>query len=136
VLLLIAGSAAFWLLVGLPARWLGGGDAALVFSGAAVLLCLPPMAFSLAWAAWAQGEGRSPHDLLVMVLGATGLRMAFVLLGGLALFLWVPYFQGQIAFWAWVMVVYPVALALDVALTLAGRPAAKARPAGGAGRVG
>ena len=50
LLLLIGGAVAFWLLVGLPARAFGGGDQALVFSGAAVLLCLPPMAATLVWA--------------------------------------------------------------------------------------
>jgi hypothetical protein len=121
LLVLLGGAAAFWLLVGLPARMLGGGDAALVFVGAALLLCLPPMAAALAWAAWAQKQ--TPHDQLIMLLGATGLRMGFVLAGGMALFLLVPYFQGQVVFWIWVLVVYLFALALDVALIVAGRMA-------------
>ena len=61
-----------------------------------------------------------------MVVGGMGLRMAFVLAGGLVLYFSVPYFQGQAAFWVWVIVVYPVALALDVVLMVAGRPTAKA----------
>ena len=61
-----------------------------------------------------------------MVLGGTGLRMFFVLAGGMVLYLFVPYFQDEIAFWLWVMVVYPVTLALDVALILCGRPPVKA----------
>jgi hypothetical protein len=122
LLLLVGGAAAFWLLAGLPARWLGGGVAALVFSGAAVLLCLPPMAATLVWAHWARR--RTPHDQLLMLLGGTGLRMAFVLVGGMVLYFAVPYFKDEIAFWLWVLAAYLCTLALDVALTLAGPPQA------------
>jgi hypothetical protein len=121
--LLISGSLAFWLLAGLPARMLGGGDQALVFSGAAVLLCLPPMAATLLWAGWARDK--APADQMIMIAGCTGVRIAFVLGGGLVLFLAVPYFQGQASFWIWVLVVYLFTLALDVALMLAGRPVPK-----------
>ena len=38
---------AFWLLVGLPARWLGGGDLAVLYSGTAALLCLVPGVIAL-----------------------------------------------------------------------------------------
>ena len=122
--LLLGGALALWLLVGLPAHAFGGGDRALVFSGAAVLLCLPPMIASLVWAEFALKK--DPQQQLVMVLGGTALRIAFVLAGGLVLYFCVPYFQGQVAFWLWVMAVYPVTLALDVGLILAGRPPAKA----------
>jgi hypothetical protein len=124
LLLLIGGSAAFWLLAGLPARALGGGDQALIFSGTAVLLCLPPMAAALVWIGWAQTQ--SSQDQLVAVVGGTGVRMIFVLAGALIRALAVPYFQGQVAFWIWLLVVYAAALALDVALILAGRPAPRA----------
>ena len=124
LLLLIGGALAFWLLAGLPAHAFGGGDRALVFSGVAVLLCLPPMIASLVWAEVALK--RDPQQQLLLVLGGTGLRIAFVMAGGLVLFFCVPYFQGQIAFWLWVMAAYPVTLALDVGLMLAGRPAIKA----------
>jgi hypothetical protein len=123
LLLLILGAAAFWLLLGLPARALGGGDRALIFTGTAVLLCLPPMAATLAWAAWAQNK--SPQDQLTMVIGGTGVRMLFVLTGALVLALAVPYYQGQVTFWVWLIVVYLAALALDVGLMLAGRLAPK-----------
>ncbi len=43
--------------------------------------------------------------------------------GGWSSALAIPYFQRQTAFWLWLLVVYPVTLALDVALILAGRPA-------------
>ncbi len=124
LLLLIGGALAFWLLVGLPAHAFGGGDKALVFSGVAVLLCLPPMILSLVWAEFALKK--DPQQQIVMVAGGTGLRIFFVLAGGMVLYLCVPYFQNELAFWIWVMVVYPVTLALDVALILAARPPAKA----------
>ena len=124
LLLLIGGALAFWLLAGLPARMLGGGDEALVFSGTAVLLCLPPMAATLIWANWV--KDKSAHDQLMMVLGGTGLRIGFVIAGALIVYFAIPYFQGRIAFWIWVLVVYLAALALDVVLIVAGRPGAKA----------
>lgn len=68
---------------------------------------------------------KTPGDQMIMIAGSTGVRMAFVLGGGLALFFLVPYFQGQVAFWVWVLVVYLFTLALDVALMLAMRPAPK-----------
>jgi hypothetical protein len=129
LLLLVAGAAAFWLLVGLPARLLGGGDAALLHCGAAVLLCLPPMAVTLVWAGWMQS--RPTPDQMVAMLAGSGVRIAFVLVGGMVLYFFVPYFKDQIAFWIWVLVVYPCTLALDVALMLAGRPAAKTRSSAG-----
>ncbi len=123
LLLLIGGALAFWLLAGLPARMVGGGDQALVFSGVAVLLCLPPMATTLLWAGCVREK--PPADQMIMIAGSTGVRMAFVLGGGLALFLAVPYFQGQVSFWIWVLAVYLFTLALDVALMLAMRPGPK-----------
>ena len=129
LLWMAGGALVFWLLVGLPAAAFGGGDRALLFSGAAVLLCLPPMIGSLVWAEFAlKGD---PQQQLVMVMGGTGFRIFFVLAGGLVLYLWVPYFKDEIAFWVWVMVVYPVTLALDVTLILVGRTPDKA----GAGRA-
>lgn len=124
LLLLIGGALVFWVLVALPAHALGGGVQAVVFSAAAVLLCLPPMIASLVWAEFALNK--DPQQQLLMVLGGTGLRMFFVIAGGMVLYLFVPYFQDEIAFWVWVMVVYPVTLALDVALILLGRPPVKA----------
>ena len=124
LLLLVGGALTFWLLVGLPAHAFGGGDKALVFSGTAVLLCLPPMILSLLWAEHALKK--DPQQQIVMVAGGTGLRIFFVLAGGMVLYLCVPYFQNEIAFWIWVMIVYPVTLALDVALIVLGRPPAKA----------
>jgi len=125
LLTLLGGVAAFWLLVGLPARWLGGGDLALLFSGAALLLCLLPSVATLLWAEFAWK--RKPEDVLVMTLGATGVRMAAVLLGAFALTQTVDAFRGQVAFWVWVVVCYLCTLGLEITLVLAGRPV-KAEP--------
>jgi hypothetical protein len=119
LLLLLGGSFAFWLLVGLPARHLGGGDAALVFSGTAILLCLVPMTATLLWGERALRQ--TPDKQLTLVLGGTGMRMGFVLLAGWALFQWVPYFH-QPGFLIWLGVCYLFTLALDMTLLLAGRP--------------
>jgi hypothetical protein len=124
LLLLFAASAAFWLLVALPARHLGGGDAAAVYSGTALLLCLVPAAMTLLWAGWALKK--SPEQQLALVLGGTGMRMFVVLGAGWALFALVPYYHEHNGFWAWLLVCYLFTLALEMALLLAGRPPAKA----------
>jgi hypothetical protein len=81
------------------------------------------MAVTLVWAGRVQS--RPAPDQLVAMLAASGVRIAFVLVGGMVLYFFVPYFKDQIAFWVWVLVVYPCTLALDVALMLTARPAAK-----------
>jgi hypothetical protein len=119
LLLLIGGALAFWLLAGLPARALGGGDVALAYCGTAVLLCLLPAVATLLWAGSAlKGD---PQQQLLMVLGGTGLRLFGVLLAALALHAYVPFYREQDGFWAWLVVSYLVVLALEVALLLAGR---------------
>jgi len=120
---LFGASLAFWLLAGLPARLLGGGDAALVHSGTALLLCLVPMALTLVWGGWALSRG--PEEQLVLVLGGTGLRMFLVLAAGWALYTWAPYYRDQVAFLIWLLVCYLFTLALDLALLLGGRPEPK-----------
>jgi hypothetical protein len=123
LLLLVGGTAAFWLIVGLPARYLGGGDTAIAYLGTALLLCLAPGMVTLIW-----GESafkQSPDQQLILVLGGTGLRMFFVLLAGWALFVWLPYYQQQ-SFLIWLLVGYLFTLALDLTLLLAGRPEARA----------
>ncbi|HTU92047.1 MAG TPA: hypothetical protein VMF69_18330 [Gemmataceae bacterium] len=123
LLFLIGGSAAFWLLVGLPARHLGGGDAAVVFLGTALLLCLAPGIATLVWGERALRQ--SSDKQLILVLGGTGVRMGFVLLAGWMLYLWVPYYQRQNGFLIWLVVGYLFTLALDVTLLLVGRPEAR-----------
>jgi hypothetical protein len=120
LLFLVGGCAAFWLLVGLPARQLGGGDAALVFLGTALLLCLAPAILTLVWGERAFRQ--SADKQLVLVLGGSGVRIVFVLLTGWTLYLSAPYYQRQNGFLIWLVVGYLFTLALDVTLLLAGRP--------------
>ena len=120
VLYLIAGSLAFWLLLALPARSLGGGDAAIIFSGTALLLCLVPTVGTLIWASW--GLQKHPEQQLTMILGGTGLRMFFVLGVALLISRAVPYYQEQTSFWIWLLVFYLITLALEMGLMLTVRP--------------
>lgn len=120
LLLMFGGCAAFCLLVGLPARHLGGGDRALVFIATALLLCLAPSCATLLWGYRALRQ--SADQQLVMVMGGTGIRMAFALLGGWALHQCVPYYQQQSAFLIWLAVCYLFTLALDITVLLADRP--------------
>lgn len=115
--------AAFCLLVGLPARHLGGGDRALVFIATALALCLAPACATLLWGEWALRQ--SADKQLVMVMGGTGVRMAFVLLAGWALYQYVPYYCQQAAFLIWLGVCYLFTLALDITLLLSDRPQEK-----------
>src|SRR5436309_12534970 len=97
VVLLIAVAMAFWLLVAIPARALGGGDSAVIFSGTALLLCLIPTIGTLAWGAKSLRE--RPDQQITMILGGTGLRMFFVLCGGLLISKCIPYYEEQTSFW-------------------------------------
>jgi hypothetical protein len=124
VLFIVGGCAVFWLLVGLPARRLGGGDAAAVFLGTALLLCLAPALATLVWGEWALQQ--SPDKQLILVLGGTAVRMAFVLLTGWMLYQWAPYYQRQAGFLIWLLVGYLFTLALEMTLLLAGRPQTRA----------
>jgi hypothetical protein len=119
LLLLVGGSLAFWVLAGLPARHLGGGDTALAYAGTAVLLCLLPAVATLLWARWAFRQ--DAQQQITMMLGGTGLRMFAVLLAGFALYNYVPYYQRQGGFWVWLLVSYLFVLALEMTLLLAGR---------------
>jgi hypothetical protein len=112
---LIGGTLLLWVVVVYPAH-LAWGTAAILQSATAMGLCLVPTAATLLWAGWAQGG--SPARQLGFVLGGTGVRMAVVLAGGLALSLAVPGFRepDQTAFWAWVLVFYLVTLAIEVTL--------------------
>ncbi len=123
LLFLVGGSAAFWLLVGLPARHLGGGDPAIVVLGTALLLCLVPGIVTLVWGERALRQ--SADKQLILVLGGTGVRLAFVLLAGWMLYLWAPYYQRQNGFLIWLIVGYLFTLALDVTLLLVARPEAR-----------
>jgi hypothetical protein len=123
LLFLVGGCAAFWLLVGLPARHLGGGDAAMIFIGTALLLCLAPAIVTLLWGERALHQ--TPDKQLILVLGGTGVRMAFVLLAGLTFYKLVPYYRERDSFLIWLLVCYLFTLALDMTLLLVGRPEAR-----------
>lgn len=130
VLLLCGGSAVFWLLASLPFRILADdparGNAAVVYAGVAVLLCLVPACGTLIWAS--RSLSRSPDEQMVAVLGGTGLRLFPVALAGFALSLGVPYFQKYPGFLIWLGVTYLVTLTLEMVLLLAARPAAQDEP--------
>lgn len=119
VLALIAGTLLFWLLVGLPARWLGGGDVALAYSGTAALVCLLPAATTLAWAEWARH--RHPEYQALVFMGGMVLRMFFVAGVTAVLYSRGEYFQLQDGFVFWVAVFYLFVLALETILFTAGR---------------
>src|SRR5437868_5807907 len=111
---LVSACSVFWALTALPVRYWTGGDLVLVYSGTAMLLCLVPGALTLVWAAFAS---RLHHDqLLVMVLGATGVRMFGVLLIALLLYLYVPLYRTEGGFLVWLMVFYLFTLALEMYL--------------------
>ena len=120
VLLLIAATAAFWLLTALPARYLYG-DAEALFAGVAVLLCLVPAVLTLLWA------GRSyrddPQQATLTALGASGVRMFAVLIAAMLLYLKVPPFQGEASFLLWVAAAYLFTLAAEVVLLVRGAKA-------------
>jgi hypothetical protein len=121
LLLLLAGCMAFWVIAGIPARLLGGGAAALTYSGTALLLCLVPAAVTLVWAGKAlQG---TIDQQLVLVLGGTGMRLFAVLGTAWLLYEWVPPYREHPGFWIWILDCYLFTRALDRALLLAGRPA-------------
>ncbi len=120
VLYLFAGCAAFWLLTTLPARMLGGGNAAVACSGTAMLLCFGPAALTLAWATWALQ--RDAQKQLLLVIGGGGIRMFFVLVAGLLLTQMVPFYQERPReFLFWLLAAYLFTLALEIVLMLAGR---------------
>jgi hypothetical protein len=125
--ILVSGSLCFWLLVAFPARHVWG-DSALIFSGVSILLCLVPTGLTLVWANWAMEQ--PPQQQLLVVLGGTGLRMFFVLFGGLLIYFFVPYFQNQQSFWFWVLVSYLVTLTLEMAVVLTARRDAPGRAMG------
>ena len=130
VLFLVSGSLLFWLLASLPFRMLAddrdAGDAAVVYAGAAVLLCLLPTSLTLLWSSYALKQ--APEQQLTAVLGGTGLRIFGVLLAGFALLRWVPYFREYPGFLIWLLVSYLVTLALEITLLLMGRPATAPKP--------
>ncbi len=119
LLLFVGATLAFWLLVALPARWLGGGNVAVLHSGTAALLCLVPGLLALFWAGLA---GKQPGQQLTIALGSTSLRLFLVLGVTFLLEGMVPVYRGSVAFWVWVLVFYLFTLTVETGLLLAGKP--------------
>jgi hypothetical protein len=118
VLLLIAGTALFWVLSAIPVRHLGGGELTLLYSATSLLLCLLPAVATLVWLdATAR---KDPSQVLLVVLGATGVRMFFVLVAGILLLFTVPLYREQSGFLMWLLVSYLFTLALEMTLLLKG----------------
>jgi hypothetical protein len=116
LLLLFTGAALFWVLVGLPARHLGGGDLALFYCGTGLLICLVPAALTLVVVT---RVGRTdPQQKVLVVLGSTAVRIFVVLIaGGLLALAW-PLYREDV-FWLWLVVCYLFVLAVETALVLA-----------------
>jgi len=119
VLLLIGGTLFFWLLVGLPARWLGGGDVAAMYALTAALLCLIPAAGTLLWAELT--FRRQPEFQGLVFMGGMVLRMFFVASASVLLYARLEFFQLQDGFILWVAVFYLFVLALETTLFTVGR---------------
>jgi hypothetical protein len=117
--MLLGSMAVLWLLLALPARWIWG-DVVLLHSVVALSVCALPAAASLVWAN--AGIKRSPDMLMFQVLGSTGLRMAFVLGVGLALYLGLPDHFSE-GFWVWVLVFYMFSLFVEVCLVVRAKKA-------------
>ena len=117
--ILLAGGVTSWLLLAYPAQLLGG-EAMVVLSAVACLLCLVPAAATLVWSQWALQS--TPEQQLLAVLGGTGVRMVFVVGAGIAIFLLSEYFH-RTGFLIWVVVFYLITLALEIGLLLKSRQA-------------
>jgi hypothetical protein len=116
---MLLGSALLWLALAYPARWLWG-EAVLRQSLVALGLCLAPGLVTVLWGSWA--AKRSPEAQLLMLVGSTGLRMVFVIVGGLVVFFRAPGFRDG-GFWGWIIAFYLLTLALEMLLLLKPVPA-------------
>jgi hypothetical protein len=127
LLILVAGSLAFWVLIALPARALlndpEDASRVITYSGTAVLLCLFPALLTLWWSS--QALRRDPQQQIVAVLGGTGLRMFSVLLAAWVVTSWFPYYS-EVSFGIWLLIAYLFTLALEMSLLLASRQPASA----------
>jgi hypothetical protein len=111
----VGGAILIWLLLLYPAYRLGG-QAAMLFSTVAFLLCLAPTLLTMLWTRWAAAQ--SPEQQLVAVLGGMGVRMGLVLTVGLALYRWSSTFSHD-RFLFWLLVFYLLTLALEITLLVA-----------------
>lgn len=110
--ILVGGGFVAWAVVYFPARQLGG-EQAVVFSLAALLICLVPNIATLLWAQ--RSWQKYPERRLVIVVAGTGMRFAFVLGSALVLYSGWPYFQ-QTSFWLWIVSFYVLMLGLETTL--------------------
>ncbi len=113
--LLVSACLGFWLVAAYPAYVLWG-EAAVVFSAAAALLCLVPTAATLVWS-YRVSRG-SPEQQLLAAMGGMAVRMVVVIAAGMALYLLVPYFYRR-SFWLWVIVFYLLTLTVEIGLIVA-----------------
>ncbi|HEV8060761.1 MAG TPA: hypothetical protein VGP68_12850 [Gemmataceae bacterium] len=120
--ILIGGTIAVWAAAFLPARLLGG-ERTLVYSLVALLICLIPSAFTLAWAC--RTIKYRPSQAFVVIASGTGVRVTFVLGAGLILNQAVTYFE-QTSFWLWILGFYMVTLCLETLLMRGLKSAASA----------
>jgi hypothetical protein len=111
LVLLVGGSLLVWAALAYPG-WVLWGEAALVHSAVAWLLCVVPGAITVAWALRRE---QAPEMRVVAVLGGSGIRLAAALGGGLVLTELLPETFTKV-FWLWVGVFYAVLLTLEVLL--------------------
>lgn len=118
VLVFVLVTLVFWLLVVLPARWLGGGDLAVIQGGTAALLCLIPGVVAMVLAELVKDQ---PNQQVTVALASTSLRMFFVLGATFLLAQAMPVYYGVVSFWIWVLVFYLFTLAVETFLLLVNR---------------
>ena len=110
--LLIAGCTGLWLVLFYPVKLLWG-DAAVVFSAVAALICLVPTTATLIWSE--RSLKAAPEQQMLAIFGGTGVRMVFVIGVGMVLYYSLPLFNDS-RFWIWVVVFYLFTLALEMTL--------------------
>ena len=112
LVLLLVGTALFWLTATGVAHLIWG-ETVWLPSSVACVLCLIPAAGTLVWIASA--DAMAVEKQLMLVFGSTGIRLLVVLGCGMAIFLGFPdYFP--LTFWVWLGVFYIVTLGLEVTL--------------------
>lgn len=127
IVLLITAGLAFAVLLGIPARYLGGGNFAFIHCLTAVLMCLVPAVFTLAWTHWSIGQ--TPQRAPLMALASSGVRLFLVAVVALVLHLQVPLYRED-TFLFWVLAAYMYLLAVEIALLLVGQGQVSHSPAG------
>lgn len=109
--ILVGVSVGLWLAVSYPA-WRLGGREMLAYSAAALVLCLVPTVATLLLAI--KAEKQSPQNVLLMLLGGTGIRMFVVL--GVGLLVCLTMEVNVVAYWLWMLLFYLATLTVEVTL--------------------